>query len=167
MAVKKGLGLEQKIKKMHPKLRDLYLNILQIIIVITGVYGIISFVLEFRDSGNFLSWFTTPDFALVTISLVLFVFVQMLLLGRLNVLEEQKNKPKTVVNMPNIYANKTSQFRPPNQEKTPLNIPNYFGTNNQQYTPKRTKQVQYWQCPICKTFVRNDTNRCTQCGYQR
>lgn len=178
------MGIEGFIKNMDPKLKNLFENIMTVIMVLMMAYGAITFILVYMEYNNFMAWFNTSHFA-TTVVILVFVGIgyKMLMGGKLHFPEQEKGK-KMEFNIPDTYGVRKIRS---GEQQTKLNIPNPLGVKNQQqrmnipnpmgqkpqqqFNPqqqwKQTNQPLRgsWKCPNCGSVVVGDV--CLKCGYRR
>lgn len=178
------MGIEGFIKNMDPKMKNLFENIMTVIMILIMVYGAITFILTYIEYNSFMAWFNTPHFMTIVVVLV-FVGMgyKMLKGGKLHFPEQEKGK-KMEFNIPDTYGVRKIKD---GTQQTKLNMPNPFGAKNQQQRmnipnpigqkpqqqfspPQQRRQTKHllrgsWKCPSCGFVVVGDV--CLKCGYRR
>jgi len=177
------MGVEGFIESMDPKLKELFGNIMTVIMVMMMAYASITFVLAYIEYNSFVAWFKTSHFMTTVVVLVFMgVGYKMLRGGKLSFPKQEKGE-KTKFNIPDVYGVKKIKD---GSQQTKLNIPNPLGAKNQQRmnipNPMGQKSKQYsnppqdwkqadqplkgsWKCPNCGFTVVGDV--CLKCGYRR
>jgi len=135
------MGLQAQIEKMPEKLKQLYLNILSIILVVTIVYGAITFMQEVLNTGNFIGWFSGPAFLNTVVIVVVVMVVSKILKGGKIQVPQNPSGKKTEINIPDTWGvkkygkpislskSKEKQKKPKLHNK-PVIKPKYIGTWN-------------------------------------
>lgn len=188
---KKGLGIETKIKNMDPKLKKLFENIISMMMILMVVYGVITFILVFINSGSFMMWFNTEHFLTTILVIVFLGLAHKILKGGKIAMPQQSEQKKATFHIPDTYGvrgkglglgGEQPQQQSQQQQPQQLNIPNYFGAKPQQQNlqqqpqqlnvpnylgqkPQQQPKSGSWKCPKCSSAVIG--NKCRKCGYQR
>ena len=178
---RKSMGLEKKISRMNPKLKQLYLNIISILMIVSIVYGALTFFVSYQENGDLLRWFATQDFTVTVILLIFLSFASKFLKGgKLNVPKQPSSKKKTSFNIPDTYGvkgkgigmsgDKTKELNMPNYfgqkpnqgQSRELNIPNYFGQSQPVRYPKGNSRQHLTYKPPIKP--KRGSWKCPKCG---
>jgi hypothetical protein len=145
------MGVEQTVKKMKPKKKKLFMNILSILMIITLLYAVISAVEIYLRTGDF--WRIIDINFIVSFAIpLLFIWLAY------SILSGKK------VNIPNEFKSKGGK-------KTQFNIPDTYGVRGRMKKPQRQQikkpQKLYgtWVCPKCKYLAKGA--KCNKCGYIR
>lgn len=153
------IGLTDTINNMDPKLKQLFQQILTVVIVVMVLYGAITFILTILEGKPMMHWFGTEHF-ITTVVVVIFVLIcSSILSGKEIVVPEQFKKKegeeKKQFNFPDTWG--VNQFKM-NQPKQP---------KKQTKKPRTIKRKTHgsWRCPKCQTLVIGDT--CPKCGHRR
>lgn len=174
---KKSIGMETKIASMDPKKKKLFMNMITVILLCMIVYAVLTFAMDYMDSGNFMHWFSTANFATSVVVIVLLAFAYKILSGgKLKIPEKQTEQKEFHINNPygevqgfGLLKGKQQEQQPPQQpqqkqfhfnnpyeqkQQSSLNIPNYFGQKQQ--------PTVSWKCPHCKNLAFGDRCKCGQ-----
>lgn len=147
------IGLADTINKMDPKLKELFQNILTVVIIIMVLYGAATFMLAILDGKPLMYWFGTEHFITTVVIIIFVVICNSILSGKEIVVPEQFKKKE-------------------GDQKQQFNFPDTWGVNKfKQNQPKEQKKSKSksshgsWRCPKCKTLVIG--NKCPKCGHRR
>lgn len=130
---RKNLDLEKRVREMDPKRKGVFLNIISVIIICIVLYGFGTFVFSYLQTHNFLAWFSSSDFMVTVVVLILVYFVYLFLSGKLKMKDNTEEKKKVEFNIPNYYAKKPTVQKekdfpnPLGQKDTHINVPNTIG----------------------------------------
>ena len=152
------MGLNEKIANMPAKLKQLYLNILSTVLVISVIYAAVTFIWDFSKTGDFMVWFQNPAFVNVVVIVVVVMIATKLLKGGTLQLPQNPTGKKTEFNIPDTWGvkkygqtlgQKRQQAQPkkPRLQKQPTT--NYIGT---------------WRCE-CGFLAMGD--KCAKCNQKR
>lgn len=147
------IGLFDTINDMDPKLKQLFQQILTVVIVVMILYGAVTFILSILEGKPIMYWFGTEHF-ITTVIVVIFVLIcSSILSGK-------------EIKVPEQFIKKEEE------EKKQFNFPDTWGVNqfkmNQPKTQSKIKKKKThgsWRCPKCKTLVIG--NQCPKCGHRR
>jgi len=143
------MGIEQTVKKMDPKLKKLLINILSILMIVVILYGVVTAVQLYLESGNYMS--------IININVIVPVVVPLLFIWlAYSILSGKK------INPPDNLSGKG--------KKTQINIPDTYGVRGsikKEKQPEKKPQKQYgtWMCPGCGYLAKGA--KCNKCGYTR
>jgi len=127
----------------NPKVKELYINITSILMIFIVLYGVLTFVMLYLETNDFILWFSTEYFTTTIVVLVILFIFNSILKGKRIRINTQPNKGQQSMkfNIPDTYGvrgqgfnlqgqQQQSQQRP--QQQRQFNIPNYFGQKPQQ-----------------------------------
>jgi len=132
----------------NPKVKELYINITSILMIFMILYGVLTFIMLYLETNDFILWFATDYFTTTIVVLVILFIVNSMLKGKKMKFNAQPNRGKQQsmkFNIPDTYGvrgqgfnlqgnqqqGQQNQQRQP-QQKQQFNIPNYFGQKPQQ-----------------------------------
>ena len=146
------MGLEKKISNLNPKIVKLFDNIISILLVVTLIYVLFTFVFDGYISKP-LSFFGDPAF---TSGLIICIFLgvgyKMLHGGTLHFPEQSKQK--TEIKMPDVWGVKKYKKEP---ESKPT---------SRQRSSRSHRSKGSWNCPKCH-FLNVRTTICKKCNYKK
>jgi len=159
------MGLSEKITNMPPRLKQLYMNIMSIVLIMSVIYGAVTFIYDFSVSGDFMVWFQNPAFLNVVVIVVIVMIVTKLLKGGKLQIPKNPTGKKTEFNIPDTWGVKKfgqtiSQVKQqPNQSKQ-IKQPKL----QRQIKKSTQKYVGTWKCQ-CGFLAIGD--RCAKCREKR
>jgi len=153
------MGIQDSITKMPTKLKQLYMNILSVILIIAIAYGAITFMQDFIVTGNFMTWFTNPAFLNVIVIVVIVLITTKLLKGGKLQIPQSPTGQKQQFDIPDTWGVKKYGQTISQQQQQPKQ-------------PRLQRQVQKpiakytgtWNCQ-CGFLAMGD--RCARCGEKR
>jgi len=144
------MGIEETVKKMDPKLKKLFMNILSILMIVTLLYGVISAVSIYQKTGDFMR--------IINMNLLIPVILPLLFIWlAYNILSGKK------ITIPDNISSKG--------KKTEFNIPDTYGVRGKLNKPEKKQPEQpqksygTWNCPKCNYLAKGA--KCNKCGYVR
>jgi len=143
------MGAEDFVKKMDPKLKKLFLNILSIMMIIVILYGVIISAQIYIETGSVWKIITVNVLVPVVIPLLFIYLAYCILTGK-------------KINPPDNLSGKG--------KKTEFNIPDVYGVKKnikKKQEKKEEKKTRYgtWTCPKCNYLAKGE--KCNKCGYRR
>ena len=171
------MGLEETISNFNPKTVKLFDNIITILIVVTLIYVLLSFVFGgYIDKP--ISFFGDPAFTGgLIIGIFLGVGYKLLHGGTIHIPEQSKQK--TELKMPDVWGVNSMKdgVKPSSSQTRQFNFPDTWGVKKYKKTsvtkPPPRQKGSYshkskgsWNCPKCR-FLNVGTTTCKKCGHKK